>query len=69
VVVEEEPLLLSHDEQTMLTLRIDQKLSWDEVAEVLQATGAPPTAATLAKRYERLTRRLRKLAQRDGLLE
>lgn len=35
--------LLTAEEQTLLTLRIDQRLSWDEIAEVLSGDGARST--------------------------
>lgn len=61
--------LLTPDEQTLLFLRADQELSWEEIAEVLEEAGTPVTAVTLAKRYERLKERLSKLAREQGLLE
>lgn len=73
---------LSEDDQTLLVLRVDKKLEWDEVARVmLDASeeggedGAEPTpaalkkkAATLRKRFERVKERLRELATAEGLL-
>lgn len=60
---------LSPEEQTLLSLRIDQGLSWDEIADVLSAGDAPIEAAALRKRFERLKDRLGKLARERGLLE
>jgi RNA polymerase sigma-70 factor (ECF subfamily) len=60
---------LAPDEQALLFLRIDQGLSWDEVAEVMSADGEEVAVATLRKRFERAKTRLRELAERDGLLE
>jgi len=60
---------LSLQEQSLLVLRIDQGLSWGEIAEILSAAGKPVQPATLAKRYERLKQRLRSLARKQGLLE
>jgi len=59
---------LSPEEQTLLVLRIDQKLAWDEIAAVLVADGAPVEAAALRKRFERLKERLAKLARDRGLV-
>lgn len=60
---------LTLDEQTLLVLRVDQGLSWAEVAEVLATDdGTAPSVATLTKRYERLRERLAKLASEEGLL-
>jgi RNA polymerase sigma-70 factor (ECF subfamily) len=67
---------LSPTEQTLLVLRIDRGFSWNEIAEVM----TPPeskrdepsikrTAASCRKRFERLTARLRAIAEREGLLE
>ncbi len=61
---------LTHEEQTLLALRLDQGLGWTEVAEVLAAAGEEaPTPATLMKRFERLKERLGKLARERGLLD
>jgi RNA polymerase sigma-70 factor (ECF subfamily) len=60
---------LSPQDQSLLTLRIDQGLSWDEISTVLAGSGEPVSAATLAKRLERTTDRLKMLARRDGLLD
>jgi RNA polymerase sigma factor (sigma-70 family) len=60
---------LDPDEQTLLFLHVDQGLSWNDVAEVIGAQGAPVNAAALRKRFERAKARLRKLAEQDGLLE
>jgi len=59
----------SVDDQTLLSLRIDQRLSWEEVAEVLSSPGDEVCAPTLRKRFERLTEKLRQLARDEGLLE
>jgi RNA polymerase sigma-70 factor (ECF subfamily) len=60
---------LSLDEQSLLVLRIDQELSWAEIAEILSETGKRVQPAAIAKRYERLKERLRMLAKEQGLLE
>jgi len=49
---------LTAEDQTLLTLRLDQELTWEEVAEVLSTEGHPVDAATLRKRYERIKTRL-----------
>lgn len=59
---------LTPDEQTLLTLRVDRRLSWREVAHVLAAAATPAEEAALRKRFERLKARLRELAVREGLL-
>jgi RNA polymerase sigma-70 factor, ECF subfamily len=54
---------LSAEEQTLLTLRIDQRLSWAEVAAVLDLD-----EAATRKRFGRLKERLREAARKEGLL-
>jgi RNA polymerase sigma-70 factor (ECF subfamily) len=56
-------------EQTLLILRVDRGLSWREVACVLSLdAGRPISEGALRKRFEALTRKLRGLARREGLL-
>jgi RNA polymerase sigma-70 factor (ECF subfamily) len=54
---------LTPDEQTLLTLRIDQQLSWEEIGEVFSAAngGARVDPAALRKRFQRLKDRLAEL--------
>lgn len=59
---------LTPDEQTLLILRLDRDLSWDEVAEVLSQEGRPVEAAALRKRFERLRDKLARLAKEQGLV-
>lgn len=65
---------LDEDDRTLLILRVDRNMSWNEIAGIL---GDEPdagdhavrrTAATLRKRFERAKDRLRKLAKERGLL-
>jgi len=58
---------LTAEEQTLLVLRIDQQLPWEDVAEVLTSDGAAPEPAALRKRFERLKDRLGRLARERGL--
>lgn len=60
--------VLTAEEQTLLHLRIDQQLSWDEIAVVLGTDGSPVEPATLRKRFERLKDRLANLARERGLV-
>jgi len=57
------------EEHSLLVLRIDQGLSWSEVAEVLAEEGEPAEPAALMKRYERIKERLGKLAREQGLVD
>lgn len=52
---------LAADEQALLVLRVDRKLAWDEIAEVMAADGEASDAAALRKRFERIKQRLKKL--------
>lgn len=61
--------LLPPEDRTLLTLRLDRELEWEEVAEVLSSDGDPVTAPALRKRFERLKERLRELARDEGLLD
>jgi RNA polymerase sigma-70 factor, ECF subfamily len=49
---------LTAEDQTLLALRLDQELTWEEVAEVLSIEGRAVDAVTLRKRYERIKSRL-----------
>ena len=60
---------LDVEEISLLTLRIDQKLSWAEIADVTAIDGQRVEAAALMKRFERLKARLAKMAKDQGLLE
>ncbi len=59
---------LAPEEQTLLVLRVDRRLSWRDVAEVMAEEGAPVDEATLRKRFERLRAKLARLAREEGLL-
>jgi RNA polymerase sigma-70 factor (ECF subfamily) len=60
---------LDVEEVSLLALRIDQKLSWAEIAEVTSTDGKPIEPAALMKRFERLKGRLARMARDQGLLE
>ncbi|BDG10473.1 RNA polymerase sigma factor [Anaeromyxobacter paludicola] len=56
-------------ERTLLALRVDQRLSWEQVAAVLSRPGEPPAQpSALRKRFERLIAKLGRQAQAIGLL-
>ena len=59
---------LTPDEQTLLILRLDRDLSWDEVAAVLSQEGESLKAEALRKRFERLRDKLARLAKEQGLV-
>ena len=59
---------LPDEDRSLLVLRLDQGLSWNEVADVLAGEGAPVDAGTLMKRFERIKTKLGKLAKERGLL-
>lgn len=60
---------LDLDEQLLLALRLDQKLSWEDVARVMSSDGARVDAQAVRKRFERLKVRLGEEARRLGHLE
>lgn len=67
---------LDPDDQTLLILRVDRNLSWNEVAQVMlgedEAHGPDAISrksAALRKRFERLKDELRRLAKEHQLLE
>lgn len=60
---------LEVDEVSLLALRIDQKLSWAEIAEVVSADGERVEPAALMKRFERLKGRLARMAKDQGLID
>jgi RNA polymerase sigma-70 factor, ECF subfamily len=55
-------------ERALLVLRLDQRLSWREVGEVLRGEGEEVDEAALRKRFERLKEKLARLARTEGLL-
>jgi RNA polymerase sigma-70 factor (ECF subfamily) len=55
-------------ERSLLVLRIDQRLAWGEVAEIMRGEGEDVDEAALRKRFERVKRRLGELARASGLL-
>ena len=60
---------LTPAEQSLLVLRIDRGLSWSDVASVMSTSEEHLDAQTVAKRFQRVKDRLRKLAEDAGLLE
>jgi RNA polymerase sigma-70 factor (ECF subfamily) len=60
---------LTPEEQSLLVLRVDRELEWDEIAEILSLEGAPVTSPALRKRFERLKEKLADLARRQRLID
>ena len=60
---------LSPEEQNLLALRIDQELSWDEIATILSSSGEQASVAVLRKRFERLKNRIARMARERGLVK
>jgi RNA polymerase sigma-70 factor (ECF subfamily) len=60
---------LAPDDQTLLSLRVDRELEWQEIAVVMASEGEEVAAPALRKRFERLKARLKELAQDEGLLD
>jgi RNA polymerase sigma-70 factor (ECF subfamily) len=67
---------LPRDDRTLLMLRVDRKLAWNELVEVLH-DGAEPLspealkreAARLRKRFQLVKEKLYEMARREGLVE
>ena len=59
---------LDPEDRTLLLLRLDRELSWDEVAAVLAEEGSPASTEVLRKRFQRLKERLGRLAREKGLI-
>jgi RNA polymerase sigma-70 factor (ECF subfamily) len=65
---------LEPDDRTLLILRVDRKLAWNEIAAIMADADEPTPeqlkrgAATLRKRFERAKERLRKLAADQRLI-
>jgi len=67
---------LSEEDQMLLVLRVDRRLSWNELAEVALAEEVSPDpkrlkaeAARLRKRFQLAKERLRTLVEEAGLLD
>jgi RNA polymerase sigma-70 factor (ECF subfamily) len=60
---------LDVEDVSLLTLRVDQRLSWAEIADILSADGERTEPSALMKRFERLKGRLAKMAKDQGLIE
>jgi RNA polymerase sigma-70 factor (ECF subfamily) len=60
---------LDPEERTLLVLRLDRELPWEEVALVLSEEGAPVEPAALRKRFERLKDKLARMAREQGLVD
>jgi RNA polymerase sigma-70 factor (ECF subfamily) len=61
--------LLPPGDHTLLVLRLDREMTWDEIAAVLSGAGEPVSAPALRKRYERLKEKLARLARDEGLAD
>jgi RNA polymerase sigma-70 factor (ECF subfamily) len=60
--------MLDPEDRTLLVLRIDKGMDWQDISAVLSAEGAPVTSVALRKRFERLKDRLARLARAEGLI-
>jgi RNA polymerase sigma-70 factor (ECF subfamily) len=59
---------LEPEDRTLLLLRLDLEMPWEEVCTVLAREGNTTTPEALRKRYQRLKDRLGRLAREKGLL-
>jgi RNA polymerase sigma-70 factor (ECF subfamily) len=66
---------LSEDERALLHLRIDQSLPWTDIAKIMggepsmNAAEVTRVSARMRKRFSLLVRRLREVAEAEGLLD
>ncbi len=60
---------LTPEEETLLALRIEKELEWEEVAHVLSVHGEQASPEAVRKRYERLRQKLARMARDAGLLD
>jgi RNA polymerase sigma-70 factor, ECF subfamily len=68
---------LSPEDQTLLVLRVDKQLSWNDLARVMRPEDGPPLteallkreAARLRKRFQLVKEKLYELGRRDGLVD
>jgi RNA polymerase sigma-70 factor, ECF subfamily len=58
--------LLDDDDQTILVLRIDRRMSWRDVTAVLSGDGEPLQEAAVRKRFERIKAELRRLIAQEN---
>ena len=59
---------LEPEDRTLLLLRLDLEMTWDEIAAVLARDGSDVAPAALRKRFQRLKERLGELAREKGLI-
>jgi RNA polymerase sigma-70 factor, ECF subfamily len=66
---------LDPEERMLLLLRVDQRLSWEEVARVMAEGDSPLTnvelkrkAAALRQQFQRIKTHLRSMAEEEGLI-
>ena len=65
---------LDEADRELLVLRVNRKMSWAEIAEIVEGDDASEAerkrrAAALRKRYERVKERLKVMAREEGLLK
>jgi RNA polymerase sigma-70 factor, ECF subfamily len=60
---------LGSAERSLLVLRVDRALTWSEIATVMSTAEKTVDGQTLAKRFERVKAKLRRLAEEAGLLD
>ena len=59
---------LDPEDHTLLVLRLDREMTWEEIAQVLSSEDRSIRPAALRKRFERLKERLARKARQQGLL-
>ena len=59
---------LTPEERSLLVLRLDQRLPWNEIAQIMAQDGKPADPAALSKHFEQIKVRLARMAGDLGLL-
>ncbi|UQA56809.1 RNA polymerase sigma factor [Polyangium aurulentum] len=68
--------LLTPAERTLLSLRVEQRMAWDDIARIVASDGEPPSpeairrkATALRQQFQRLKAKLHAFAAQEGLLQ
>lgn len=59
---------LAPDQRSLLYMRVDQRMSWGKICEIMKAEGGAQNEAALRQQFARLKKQLRELARAEHLL-
>ena len=60
--------MLDPQQRSIVSLRLDQQFSWEEIAEILSLEGESVDASAVEARYREIRERLTAMAREQGLL-